>query len=261
MAAAVSALAACAGAPPPSANACGRFAPLAADGLLAHVYADASPSADRYVLLLPGSSGLHVFEDDTHYFAAAATLSEQGLRPLVVDYRAAWHAAEHPELDATGDKIAWVAEQVVARCRQNGLLAATARGAVVAWSLGAEGVWSLFATPARCDAMRLAAAVTFYPANEDERPLRAIRPLLVLVGDADDVTPLADLREHLVVDDQVSLQVFAGSHHGFDIASLTAPRRVSLLPVIGPHATFAGDARGRVRAIGLVRDFLAEHVR
>lgn len=62
-------------------------------------------------------------------------------------------------------------------------------------------------------------------------------------------------------DPNVELHEFEGAHHGFDIASLTTPRTVSLIPLLGPHATFAGAPAAAAVARARLREFLAAKVR
>src|SRR5262245_49470057 len=42
-----------------------------------------------WAVLLPGSSGLEIFDDHEHYFRAALWLNERGVDALVIDYHGA----------------------------------------------------------------------------------------------------------------------------------------------------------------------------
>ncbi len=235
----------CGAAPlPPAPSALAAFHPAARAGIVSGCYvSDTTVPADRWVLLLPGASGLRIFDDEGHYFRAATALARQGFAAIVVDYKRAYHAADHPPDGATGAKIAWVVEQCIQWARANGVVRGDAPGALLVWSLGAEGLWDLCADPARLAAAGVHAAAAYYPANEDQRPITAPIPLLVFAGEADDVTPAADLRHALASTDprRTEVHFYPGAHHGFDIASLTTPRTISLLPLIGPSATFGYD--------------------
>ena len=116
-----------------------------------------------WVVLLPGASGLTIFDDKDHYFRATAALNAEGFDAVVVDYKAAYKVAPNPPQVATGDKIAWVAEQAVAWTRRTGKIKTEQPGAIVAWSLGAQGLWPLLADEARVNALNLKAAIAYYP--------------------------------------------------------------------------------------------------
>lgn len=45
------------------------------------------------VVILPGSSGLKIFKDETHYFDAAARFNAQGYDVVLVEYKKAYRAA------------------------------------------------------------------------------------------------------------------------------------------------------------------------
>jgi dienelactone hydrolase len=216
----------------------------------------APTDAGRWALLLPGASGLRIFDDDGHYFRAAAALHAEGFDVLVVDYKAFYRASpDRPDVE-TGDKIAWVVERCIAWARDSGRIAPDQPGVLVAWSLGAEGLWPMLPDAPRLERLGVRAAAAYYPSHESRTPITSAVPLLVLTGEADDVTPLKDLRRVLdpARSPGVELVTYPEAHHGFDIESLTKPRTVRLLPLVGPSGTFAhgeaaaADARARLAA-------------
>jgi dienelactone hydrolase len=223
----------------------------------------ASAPSGAWVVLLPGASGLTIFDDKDHYFRSANALNAQGFDVLVVDYKAAYKAAHNPPRVPTGSKIAWVTVQAVAWARTTGTIKAEQPGAIVAWSLGAEGLWPLLADAARVNALHLKAAAAYYPSNEDDAPLKTGTPLLILTGQKDDVTEAKQI--HAMVSSAaspiVTLHVYPNANHGFDIASLTKPRTVRLLPLIGPSGTFGYDESASRSAAGELMAFLKEHMR
>jgi dienelactone hydrolase len=231
-----------------------------------HFQAAASPGGG-WVILLPGASGLKVFDDDQHYFRAAKRFNDAGFDALVVDYKAAYHAAPNAPDVETGDKIRWVIEQAVAWARESGKLRPEAPGAVAAWSLGAEGLWPLLNDRAALDATGLRAAVAFYPANEESVPVRTLVPLLILAGGKDDVTELKDIKAAVAAGGagsgggMVTLQEYPAAMHGFDIESISKPRKISLIPVIGPTATFGYNREAAEDARSRVDTFLRQHMR
>jgi dienelactone hydrolase len=246
-------LAGCAGLPaepPRSAAATTGFA----SGL--QVRPAATPSG-RWALLLPGASGLDIFGDTQHYERAAAALNAQGLDAIIVDYKRAYRASEKPPSGETGEKIAWVIGETVAWARERGIIRESSGGTLIAWSLGAEGLWPLLGDADCLKRLGVHRAIAYYPSNEEAVAVRTAVPLLLLVGERDDVTPLEDLRHALDAGSgPVELIAFPGAHHGFDIESLRTPRRVSLIPIIGPSGTFAYDEAAAKAASAKLEAFL-----
>lgn len=191
-----------------------------------------------WVLLLPGASGLKIFDDSEHYFRAAGALNEQGLDAIVVDYKAAYRAASSPPRLDTGGKIAWVARSSIEWARRECIILADEPGAIVAWSIGGEGLWDLVEDEAMLASLNVRAAAAYYPSPEGRRIGRVGVPLLVLTGADDDVTRAAPIREKVDGKGDVDIRVYEGARHGFDVESIREAREVRLLPLIGPSATF-----------------------
>ncbi|MCX5688869.1 MAG: dienelactone hydrolase family protein [Planctomycetota bacterium] len=219
------------------------------------------PSAkpgNRWALLLPGASGLSIFNDHDHYFRIAKSLNERGIDVLIADYKRAYRAAPNrPNVD-TGAKIAWVVSQSIAWAHEHEYIHADEPGIIIAWSLGAQGLFEVLKDPSMAPGLRAAAA--YYPANEDHHPITTTVPLLLLTGEADDVTPAAELRGALTPSPLIELHTYPGAHHGFDITSLQQPRTVRLLPLIGPSGTFAHDPQAASDAWSRLTTFLDAHV-
>lgn len=238
---------------------------LAPEGVGSGVYVLNAPTpAKRWAVLLPGASGLKIFDDAGHYFRAAATLNERGFHVLVIDYRHAYRASRpHPDRP-TGEKIAWVVEQALELARRNGAIEADAPGTIIAWSLGAEGLWVLAPDRERLGALGVTALAAYYPANDEEKPIQSVVPLLIQTGEADDVTAAGDIRDAVkrgasAGGDPV-LHVYPDVHHGFDVESIVPERTVSLVPIIGPRATFAFHAEAAAAARMRLLEFLDAHV-
>ncbi len=216
-----------------------------------------------WVVLLPGASGLTILGDTDHYFRAAEALNAEGFDALVVDYKAAYRAAVNPPKGPTGSKIAWVMERAVAWARATGKIKPDEPGVVVAWSLGAEGLWPLLADDDRVNGLSLRAAVAYYPSNEDEVVIRTSTPLLILTGEADDVTEAKHIRAMVdrAASPLIMLRVYPEALHGFDVASIAEPRTLRLIPLFGPSATFGFDSEASANAARELSTFLRDCVR
>lgn len=223
--------------------------------------ASGATAENPWVILLPGSSGLKIFEDEQHYFRAAQVLNDAGYDAIVVDYKPAYHASGDAPKGSTGEKIAWITGKAIEWGKQTGKIASGAPGALVVWSLGGEGLWRMLADEGFCSRHNVKAAAAYYPSNQDEQKLRTSVPLLILTGEADDVVEVADVKALVAQRDragggEVALRTFPGAHHGFDISSLTKKRTMELIPLIGPRATFQYDAAAAGESEGRLREFL-----
>jgi dienelactone hydrolase len=114
-----------------------------------------------------------------------------------------------------------------------------------------------------------AAAIGMYPAGCDSLTgERAVRPVLVLIGDADDWIPAAPCVEMVEAmrakGADVSIDVFPGAYHYFDVEGLAR----TVLPEVGNDnkpggccgATVAYDAAASARAHRRVAEFFGYHL-
>jgi dienelactone hydrolase len=189
-------------------------------------------------LLLPGASGLRIFDDDNHYFRAASRLNDLGCDCLIVDYKTTYRAlSDRPDGEAC-EKIAWVVERLLTNDQ---LGFAGRRCVLVAWSLGGEGALEVLSDGERTRRLNITSAVFFYPSNECANAVHAGVPTLILTGSADDVVREQSVRDVVTRSGptQPELVVYPGAAHGFDVESISTPRTARLLPLIGPSATFA----------------------
>ncbi|MBL8760410.1 MAG: dienelactone hydrolase family protein [Phycisphaerae bacterium] len=215
-----------------------------------------APESRGWVLLLPGASGLTIFEDSEHYFRAAGALNERGFDAIVVDYKAAYRAASDPPRVETGGKIAWVARRAIEWARREGVVREDEPGAIVAWSLGGEGLWELVEDEATLAGLNVRAAAAYYPSPEGRSIERVRVPLLVLTGADDDVTRAAEIRGKVEGKGEVEVRVYEGAGHGFDVETIREAREVRLLPLIGPSATFQYNEPAASAARSALTEFL-----
>ncbi|MFZ4575897.1 MAG: dienelactone hydrolase family protein [Phycisphaerales bacterium] len=222
-------------------------------------------AATPVVVLLPGASGLKIFDDTQHYHRTAARLNEAGYDTIIVDYKAYAKATKinnsipgRPAALATGDALRWA--------RQSGLVDMDGPSGVIAWSLGAQGVWYIAGAQGMAGSFGVDAAALFYPVIPDEyRSLLTSFPILILAGEADDVCPAEDIRKYAAANDTVNgkpvtLHVYPDAHHGFDVSTIAKRRRISLIPLIGPSATFQYNQQASERAWAELLAFLQQHL-
>ncbi len=213
-----------------------------------------------WALFLPGSSGLSVFGDDNHYRSVASELNQAGIDVLMVDYKPAYRAAsDAPDVD-TGEKIAWVAERAVDWMQRELPKTQGRCGSVVAWSMGAEGALRMINDADLSQRLCLRSAVFYYPSNRAELALRNRVPLLLMVGQADDVTPAEPIaawvnrREASAAAAEVV--IYPDAQHGFDIASIRQRKTIRVLPLVGPKATLQYQPMAARDSLERLRRFL-----
>lgn len=248
-----------------TATAAGRRvpSPVVSSGLASGLYwCPSSAPNGRWAVLLPGASGLKVFDDEGHYFLVADALNARGFDVLVIDYKRAYKEAPSRPRVPTGKKIAWVVEQSLAWARQDGRIPVDQPGAIIAWSLGAEGLWPLLSDGEKASSLGITAVAAYYPSNEDREPIANSVPLLILVGERDDVTPASEVRGlvNAANSGAIELHVYPDANHGFDIASIQPPKTVRLLPLVGPSGTFGYDKAAAADAWVRLDAFLDQHV-
>ena len=232
------------------------FAQTAADH---YFWRPASPNsaARPWAVLLPGTSGLSIFDDNEHYFRVAAWLNERGVDALVIDYHGAAPFVPAAREGTPGDRLAAIAADAIKLQRAEGRMQDQCPGAVIGWSLGASGAWTLAAAEFRDPDLK--AVAMFYPALVRTGAYRNALPVLVLQGTADDVNPEMQLRDFVArrlarsaLVDIVSLQ---GAAHGFDVPSLMPARTLRLT---GQPQTFAYNAEAARSAQQALERFLRE---
>ncbi len=207
-----------------------------------------------WLVLLPGSSGLEIFGDTTHYYSYASEFSSRGYDVLTLDYKGAYRAAERKVDETTGDKILWVLKDAIGWAKENRLIEGT--GGAVGWSLAGEGLILLANDPSKSSEIRH--ICLFYPSNKNEVHSDSQIPLLVLTGEEDNVTPYSLISETFEGCQNCKVIGFKGAGHGFDIKSLSKPRSMRFPPIIGRRYTFEYNAGAAHQAKSEVIQFISD---
>ena len=210
-----------------------------------------------WAVVLPGSSGLSIFDDHEHYFRAAIWLNERGVDALVIDYHGAIPLVPAAREGAPGDRLTTIVADALRLQRAEGRMQKNCPGVVIGWSLGASGAWTLAAKPADAG---VKAAAMFYPALLRPQSYRNAVPVLVLQGTADDLNPETELRQFVASREDTSAPVeivaLQGAAHAFDVPSLV-PARVLRYPALtGVPRTFAYNAEAAQSAHRALETFL-----
>ncbi len=133
------------------------------------------------------------------------------------------------------------------------------RIAVVGFSQGADGALAAAASPDGAahgvsGDLSFRAAAAFYPPCANEQGQRPTIPTLIVVGEADTVTPAADCRRLAEGTGDVRLKVYPGVGHCFDDPAFAGGKRV-----LGMTLRYDPDAarRGMAELIAFLHDSLA----
>src|SRR5215471_10363765 len=211
-----------------------------------------------WAVLLPGSSGLSIFDDHEHYFRAAVWLNERGVDALVIDYHGAIPLVPAAREGPPGDRIATIVADALKTERAEGRMQEQCPGAVIGWSLGGAAAWTLAVKP---DAA-LRAVAMFYPSILSPQSYRNAVPILVLQGTADNVNPEDELRAFVArrSDTSATVEIVAlqGAANGFDVPSLVPARTLRYPELIGVPRTFAYDAEADRTAHQALETFLRD---
>ncbi|MEQ9413576.1 MAG: hypothetical protein RIF39_07080, partial [Cyclobacteriaceae bacterium] len=92
-----------------------------------------------WVVFLPGTSGLTIFNDSLHYVNWAKKLNQEGYNVVLVDYKKAYQASKRKEDETTGEKINWVLKKSIEWTRRKYELEKE-KFIIVGWSLAGEGL-------------------------------------------------------------------------------------------------------------------------
>jgi dienelactone hydrolase len=219
---------------------------------------DAAPRP--WTIVLPGTSGLTIFDDREHYFRAAVWLNQRGVDALVIDYHGAAPFVPTAREGTPADRIAAIVADALKFERAEGRMQEQCPGAVIGWALGGSGAWALAAAEAPDPALK--AVAMFYPALIRGRPYRNALPVLVLQGTADDVVPENALRAFVAGRSgrsaPVEIVAFERAAHAFDVPSLQTPRTLRFPPLTGQPQTFAYDSEAARSAHLALERFLRE---
>jgi dienelactone hydrolase len=209
-------------------------------------------------VVLPGTSGLDIFDDHEHYFRAAIWLNERGVDALVIDYHGAIPLITAAKEGPPGDRIATIVADALQTERAEGRMQEHCPGAVIGWSLGGAAAWTLAAKPAD---PALRAVAMFYPALLG-RGYRNAVPILVLQGTADNVNPEDELRDFVARRSETSAPVeivaLQGAGNAFDVPSLVPARTLHYPEPNGVARTFAYDAEAERSAHRALESFLTK---
>lgn len=196
------------------------------------------------VMLVPGASGFQPARIQALYGPTAERLRETGYVVAFVDYHAAYGLPKGPLAQTSKEDIARAILVSAAYLKSLPFVKSTQIG-VLGWSRGGWGTLAALASISDRDPKPFQAAVLFYPGCQGLEPWRANVPILMLLGEEDNVTPPAfcvELTRRVANPSAVEVKTYRAARHGFDISDL---------PEVAP---FPSGKAGEQRTIGYNRD-------
>jgi dienelactone hydrolase len=153
-----------------------------------------------------------------HYLRMSENLRAEGFAVLLIHVHGGEGLLTACRGEIGGERIAEYINESVAWAKTLGFVDAS-RIHVIGWSMGGGGVLAWLHGP-RSESGTVRSVVSIYPDCSNRSPLTNQIPLLLLLGDADDIADpvlCSNLVEVSKVKSVVDVRHYTGARHGFDI--------------------------------------------
>lgn len=188
-------------------------------------------NASKWAVFLPGTGGLKIFKDTTHYYNIAKKLNAEGISVLLVDNAAAYKASKRDVDEEEPQQILWTLEQALNWAKKKGNISKTSKGSIVGWSRAGLGVIPLANDEKELERLHIKSMALFYPANGYEIQLKPKVPVLVMTGGKDRIVKVDDILKYMIAEN-VTIQVYDDAYHGYDVESLEKGKYFRFIPFI-----------------------------
>lgn len=222
--------------------------------------ANSDVSQHEWILLLPGSSGLTIFEDSTFYNRKAEYLNRLGYDILLLDYKTFYQTSTSTDKPkgSTGEKINWVVKQVIQIAKEKLQIENLSKGHIIGWSLAGEGIFRLLKDTTYISEIRLKSVALFYPSNNEKLEITTTIPLLIQTGQSDKTVVADKLHKQIKSTEKTIFITYQNCFHGFDIETLIKPKTIKFPPVIGKKHTFLYNKEATKMAYVKLTEFLRD---
>lgn len=196
-----------------------------------HFQKSSDYDASKWAVFLPGTGGLKIFKDTTHYYDVAKKLNAEGISVLLVDNAAAYKASNRDVDEEEPEQILWTLEEALKWAELNGHIAPDSNGSIVGWSRAGLGLIPLANDMEKLKKLNIKSIALFYPANGYEVQLKPKVPVLVMTGGKDRIVKVDDILKYLVAENS-NIKVYADAYHGYDVESLKKGKYFRYIPFI-----------------------------
>jgi len=187
--------------------------------------------ASKWAVFLPGTGGLRIFKDTTHYYDVAEKLNAEGISVLLVDNVAAYKASKRDVDEEEPAQILWTLEEALKWAKQNGKIDSNSEGSIVGWSRAGLGLIPLANDENELKKLHLKSVALFYPANGYEIQLKPKVPVLIMTGGKDKIVKVDDILKYMIAEN-ATIQVYDDAYHGYDVESLKKGKYYRYIPFI-----------------------------
>ena len=187
--------------------------------------------ASKWAVFLPGTGGLRIFKDTTHYYDVAEKLNAEGISVLLVDNAAAYKASKRDVDEEEPAQILWKLEEALKWAKQKGKIDPNSDGSIVGWSRAGLGLIPLANDASELERLKVKSIAMFYPANGYEIQLKPKAPVLVLTGGKDRIVKVDDILKYMIAEN-ATIKVYDDAYHGYDVASLEKGKYYRYIPFI-----------------------------
>lgn len=187
--------------------------------------------AAKWAVFLPGTGGLRIFKDTTHYYNIAKELNDKGISVLLVDNVAAYKASKRDVKEEEPAQILWTLEESLKWAKKQGYINPDSSGSVVGWSRAGLGIIPLSNNEEQLNKLHIKSIALFYPANGYEIQLKPKVPVLVMTGGKDRIIKVDDILKYMTAEN-TTIKVYADAYHGYDVESLQQGKYFRIIPFI-----------------------------
>jgi dienelactone hydrolase len=187
--------------------------------------------AKKWAVFLPGTGGLRIFKDTTHYYDVAKKLNAEGISVLLVDNVAAYKASKRDVDEEEPAQILWTLEEALKWARQNGNIDPNSHGSIVGWSRAGLGLIPLVNDAEQLENFKIKSIALFYPANGYKIQLKPKVPVLILTGGKDKIVLVDDILNYMIAE-KATIKIYDNAYHGYDVSSLRKGKYYRYIPFI-----------------------------
>ncbi len=187
--------------------------------------------ASKWAVFLPGTGGLKIFKDTTHYYNVAEKLNAEGISVLLVDNVAAYKASKRDAEEEEPAQILWTLEEALNWAKKRGDIDPNSDGSIVGWSRAGLGLIPLANDAAELKRLNVKSIALFYPANGYEIKLQPKVPVLIMTGGRDKIVKVDDILKYMVAEN-ATIKVYDDAYHGYDVESLKKGKYFRFIPFI-----------------------------
>lgn len=193
--------------------------------------------ASKWAVFLPGTGGLQIFKDTTHYFDIAKKLNAQGISVLLVDNAAAYKASKRDVDEEEPAQILWTLQEALKWAKEQGDIDPDSSGNIVGWSRAGMGLIPLSNDTELLKKLHINSIALFYPANGYEVQLQPKVPVLIMTGGKDRIVKVDDVLKYMKAEN-VDIKIYDDASHGYDVESLKKGKYFRLYPLSARRIIF-----------------------